>query len=160
MQNGISLVKPSGLRIHEILERSSRQRCRTVLDQILAELFYRSRPIGIDEGIRCAHGDCRGLRSQSQLNFVFRRERRAYFQRFGDRSKPFLINLDLIDAEWQALCHRIAGVIGEELSAILICFAQQIDFGLHAKAERVGDLQAQFAAIALAQCHGASEKHE
>ncbi len=71
-----------------------------------------------------------------------------------------MINLDLIDAEWQALRHRIPGVIGDELSAILIRFAQQFDSGLHAEAERVGDLQAQFAAIALARCRGASQEHE
>ena len=52
MQYGIALVQPSGLRVHQRLNRPTRQRCHAILDLLRTDLHHRGRHVGIDESIR------------------------------------------------------------------------------------------------------------
>jgi hypothetical protein len=78
--------------------------------------------------------------------------------RFGRCRKSRLINRELVDAKRQPTHVKIPGVARSQRVSILISAADNLHGRLHAQPGRVGNLQAQFSAIALRENRRAAKE--
>jgi hypothetical protein len=93
------------------------------------------------------------------LDPAFAAERGLYLDGFRNDSKARLLDFDPIDSIRKTLNIQIAQIAGAYSIVVLIRSADNLHRCFHAKPGRIGNLNAQFAVIALARKRQGDEKN-
>src|ERR1700730_1950358 len=154
MQNGVALIEPSGLRTDEILQRTARQGCRSILDAFRADSINRTGATRIDQRVRVFDLHSSIHRSQPELDRVLVGKSGANFDRVRKWDETLMPQFYSVHPKGQVRYDKMTRLIGDKCFAKLIRLAHQFNRGLHAQAFGIGDLEAYFSRIALAEDRG------
>ena len=149
MEDRIALIKPSRLRVHQVLQGTPRERGDSICNRLGADLVDGANAIRVDEGILVADLDRRIHTGNTQLDVELSWDGRTDLQRLRNRSEPFAFHFQPVHSEGQALGIEGTGLVGAKPLPKLIGLANQLNRTLQAESGRVGHSQAQFACLAL-----------
>ena len=151
MQHRIAFIKPAGLRVDQVGQGAARQRRGTLRYGFGVNVVDRGGAFGIEES--GGGGDVHGSadRSNTELDDVFRRQRRLDIDQSVVSSEPGLMNFETIDAEGKITNDREARVIGGKRAVELNRVVRQIDESLNRITIGTNDLDAKLSIITLRQ---------
>ena len=161
MQDGVAFVEPTRLRIHEVLQRASRQGRSASINCVAADSIDRAGAMGVHERV-CVIDDHGCVdRRDAEMCDERRRQRRPHFDRADKRREALLLNVHRVRAEGQPLSDGAAFIAGNKGLPKLIGLADEFDGALNAKTRRIDHSQAKFSHAALsAKRAGKQQKQE
>jgi len=149
MEHGVAFVKPAGLRVDEVLDRTTRQRAGACSDVFGTDLADIASAVGVQKGIFGSNGDGGGSRIQAESNRFLRRDRGANFDDFADRGETGTVNGDLIKAVREVASYKFTGIVGLELVVVLVGRTVKQNSNDGRCTLRIEDLETEFAGIGL-----------
>jgi hypothetical protein len=158
MQDGITFIEPTWLRIHQVLQIPARNGAEPVLDRLRPYLTDGTRLKWIAHCVRVAYGHKLIHSRQAELNGKFSRKRRANFYQLRLSRKAWLLNPELIIAESESLHIKLALIAGRECVVVLIGAAGDLDGGSYAEAGGVGYTNVQLTLVDLTEKRRSNEE--
>src|ERR1700732_3647645 len=133
MQDGIALVEPSRLIVHEVLDRSSGQGCHASVNFAQADMHSRSWAVWVKQGRVVAYLYFRLHRSDRQLNLALDGDCGSHLDGGRLRGEARLLCPDSVNAVGQGFDIDQPSGVGCEFILILICLAGESDQSLETK---------------------------
>ena len=107
MEDGIALVQPSRLRIHQVLQRAAWQRRDPIGNRLRANLVDRADAMGIDERVVGLHLDGCLEGNQAEFDELSGRSCGTNFNRLRGGSEGCVPDFQVVDPKRKTLHHQI-----------------------------------------------------
>ena len=131
-----------------------------VLDLLGADAVDAAGAVGVDEGVGVLHFDGAAGCGDAEFRGVVGGRSGSNFDLGSEGREAVMLDIDCVNAVWDALDGRRAGFVGGIRFAELVHFACYSDRCADGETGRVRDLKAQVAGVALTECGAGHEPCE
>ena len=151
VQDAVGFDQPSGLRIHQVGQRASRQRRPPLRQGLGADAIHRHGLMRIEQRLSRRDGHLRLERGHAHRHPIRSRERRLDGDHAGERREPLARHGHAIRSERKPLDRQAPLVIGLEVFADLVGLAHQFHGTLECEPGGVDDGETQLSRVGLAE---------